>query len=119
MDLLSLPATSMGKIMGDIIRAQSRDIDAGFELYKEIAESNEAGLSPYVYKVYADIIKPRLNEDIGLKKKEIHKHYYEQFHKMLSRATLSDILAQLEAAGLIEQRPDPEDSRSKAVYPTH
>jgi hypothetical protein len=104
---------------GDTIEANQSDIDAGFKLYKTIAASNEAGLSPYVYKVFTDIIKPHLDENIGLKKKEIHRMYYEKFHKMLSRPMLSDILSQLEAAGLVELRQDPEDSRSKLVYPTH
>ena len=34
----------------DTILASQADIDAGFKLYKEIEESNELGLSPYLYK---------------------------------------------------------------------
>jgi hypothetical protein len=104
---------------GDTIEATQADIDAGFLLYKAIAESNEAGLSPYVFEVFTSVIKPHLDENVGLKKKDIHRQYYERFHKMLSRTMLSDILSQLEAAGLIEQRQDPEDLRSKEIYPTH
>jgi hypothetical protein len=103
---------------GNTIEASQHDIDEGFILYDKISESNEAGLSPYIYKIYTDVIKPQLFEEVGLKKKDIQKKYFSIFHKMLSRGMLADILSQLEAAGLIEQRPDPEDTRSKVVYPT-
>jgi hypothetical protein len=101
------------------IMATEADIEAGFELYKRIGQSNELGLSPYIYKVYDKIFKPLLSPHVGVSRKQIQARYYAVFHKMpQGRSLENEIIPQLEAAGLIEQRPDPEDRRSKLIYST-
>ena len=40
------------------IIANERDIEAGLKLYKEIEQSNELGLSPFVYRIYKEVIEP-------------------------------------------------------------
>ena len=40
------------------IVATNEDIEAGFALYKEIAESNELGLSPQLYEIFTAVIRP-------------------------------------------------------------
>lgn len=65
------------------------DIDAGFKLYKEIEQSNELGLSPYIFGIYVDVIAPLLSESYningeGASKEDILKKHYEVKHKMLS-----------------------------------
>lgn len=106
------------KRIGDTIEATKQDIDAAFNLYKQISESNELGLSPYIFKVYRKVIEPLLDPEKGISKKDILGNYHTVFHKTLSPKTLDDILSQLEAAGKLEERPDPDDRRRSLFYPT-
>jgi hypothetical protein len=98
---------------GTIIATQV-DIDAGFALYKEIEESNELGLSPFVHRIYTDVVKPNLNAN-GLTRKELRSKYFGVFHKFLPPKFEDSIIAQIEAAGLIVQEPDPEDKRKMLI----
>lgn len=100
---------------GTII-ANERDIEAGFDLYKEIEESNELGLSPYIYRIYKEVIEPELSSEKGLSRKEIRSKYLSVFHKSLSPKLEESLISQIEAAGLIQQEPDPEDKRKMLVY---
>jgi hypothetical protein len=109
------------KLEGDMtaIVATQSDIDAGFALYKEIEQSNELGLSPYVFNIYQEVVAPLLDPNIGVLREDILKKYYEVRHKTLSPQTLkADIIPQLEAVGLIRQEADKEDRRRMLVYPT-
>ena len=100
------------------IMATNEDIEAGFALYKEIAESNELGLSPQLFEIYVSIIKPLLDPLQGLRKDEIASAYLEHFGRALPWRRLSDeILPSLEAASLIRLEPDPNDRRRNVVYP--
>jgi hypothetical protein len=99
--------------------ATQADIDAGFELYKEIELSNELGLSPHIFRIYRDVILPRLSSHTGITREEIQQQYYEIFHKALSPETLKrEIIPELETVGLIRQDPDPTDKRRLLIYPT-
>ena len=80
----------------DTIIATQSDIDAGFALYKEIEESNELGLSPYIYKIYSEVIKPNLNA-IGLSRKEIRSQYFSVFHKFLAPKFEDSVIEQIES----------------------
>jgi hypothetical protein len=99
------------------IVATDADIDAGFALYKEIEESNELGLSPYIYRIYKQVIQPNLNQD-GLTRKDIRSKYFSVFHKFLHPKFEDAVIAQIEAAGLIQQEPDKEDRRKMLVLPS-
>lgn len=101
---------------GSAIQANIADIDAGFKLYAEIQESNDLGLSPYVYDIYKQAIKPHLSEEIGLSTKEIQKKHYSAFHKALSSKMVSEVLSQLEAANLVDLAKDPDDKRRTLVF---
>jgi hypothetical protein len=109
------------KIEEDTIIATQADIDAGFALYKEIELSNELGLSPYIFRIYTDVIAPLLDYDgvgNGVTREDIIKKHYEVRHKMLSPETLrKDILPQLEVVGLIRQEKD-QETKKMLVYPT-
>lgn len=106
----------------DTIIATQIDIDAGFALYKEIELSNELGLSPYIFKIFVDVIVPLLSYDgiqKGVTRGDIIRKHYEVRHKMLSPETLKrEIIPQLEIVGLIVQEPDPDDKRRLLIYPT-
>jgi hypothetical protein len=110
------------KIGPNTIMANDTDIDAGFALYKEVELSNELGLSPYVFRIYVDVIAPLLAYDgmgDGVTRDDVIKKYYEVRHKMLSPETLrKEILPQLEVVGLIRQEPDQEKKSRILIYPT-
>jgi hypothetical protein len=115
------------KVKPDTIVAKEVDIEAGFALYKEIKQSNELGLSPYIHTIYQEVIQPLLrkllkdsNEEAieGVTREAIIKKHYEVRHKPLSPEMLKSILLQLESVGLIRQEPDPNDRRKMLVYPT-
>jgi hypothetical protein len=105
------------KVSQDTIMANQTDIDAGFELYKGIGQSNEMGLSPYILKIYDDVFMPILNPNRGVSRDEILKQYYKARHKSISPEVLRlEILPQLEAVGLIYQEEG--ERRKMLVYPT-
>jgi hypothetical protein len=110
------------KLSPKTIMATDADIEAGFNLYKEIELSNELGLSPYIFRIYADTIAPLLDYDgvgNGVSREDIIKKHYEVRHKMLSPETLrKEIIPQLEIVGLIRQEPDPDKKSRMLVYPT-
>jgi hypothetical protein len=92
------------KVSEDTIMANEKDIDAGFQMYKGIGQSNEMGLSPYVLKIYDDVFMPILNPNQGVSREDILKQYYKARHKSISPEVLRlEILPQLEAVGLIYQ----------------
>lgn len=115
------------KIKPDTIMATEADIEAGFKLYKKIEFANELGLSPYIYKIYEDVVEPLLRNVLkdsdgepveGKTTQEILKKHYEVRHKTLSPDTLKNILFQLESVGLIRLEQDKTDKRRTVVYPT-
>jgi hypothetical protein len=110
------------KIDSHTIMATIVDIDAGFALYKEVELSNELGLSPYIFRIFVDVIAPLLSYDgigKGVSREEIMRKHYEIRYKTLSPETLKrEIIPQLELVGLILQEPDPDDKRKLLIYPT-
>ena len=115
-----LNAYKREKLSDDTILANETDIEAGFALYSEIESSTELGLSPYLYSIYIDVIKPLLDQDgidKGVSREEVIKKFYQVRYRPLSPQTLKqEILPQLEAVGLIEQKPDPEDKRKMLIH---
>jgi DNA-binding MarR family transcriptional regulator len=102
------------------IVATEEDIKAGLELYKNIESSNEIGLSPYAYEIYDKAIKPILDPNEPITRKDIRQQFYKVFRRTIPEKQESTILSQLEAAGLILQEPDPKDRRRTLIfYPTH
>ena len=89
--------------------------------------ANELGLSPYIYKIYEDVIEPLLRGVLkdsdgeavqGKTNQEILRKHYEVRHKPLSPDVLKNILMQLESVGLIRLEQDTTDRRNTVVYPT-
>jgi len=100
------------------IVATKEDVEAGFYLYSQIAKPNELGLPPQVYEIYEAVIKPLLNNDNPVGRKEIMKAYYDFYGRPLARKKLEEeLLPSLEMAGLITQEPDPNDRRRLLVCP--
>jgi hypothetical protein len=108
------------RIREKTVAATREDIEAGFSLYKEIAESNELGLSPQLYEIYVTVIKPLLDPERALGKDEVASAYLERYGRPLPWRRLDrEILPSLEAATLIRLEPDPLDRRRMVVYPPH
>ncbi|MGB6680705.1 MAG: hypothetical protein WBF08_05190 [Candidatus Bathyarchaeia archaeon] len=100
------------------IIATKDDEEAGFNLYDLIARPNELGISPQVYEIYENIVKPLLDIDEGLTRKKILGTYREHYGRPLGRKKLEEeILPSLETAGLVIEEPDPNDRRRRLVYP--
>jgi len=103
------------------IKANEEDIEAGFQLYRQVSQANERGLSPYIFEIYEKVIKPLIeNNNSGVDRKQVSQEYFKVFHKPISHRTLrEEILPTLESAGLIVEEPDPLDKRRLLItYPT-
>ena len=109
------------QLPNNCIKANNEDIEAGFKLYNSIATPNELGISPRIWEIYEQVMKPlfRVKNPEGLDKKDILKAHKEKFHRPLSYESLrKEIIPTLEGAGLIYQEPDPNDKRRILIYPT-
>jgi len=101
------------------IIADQRDVDAAFDLYESVARSNELGLSPETYRIYAEVILPLTRGGCGVPRKDIIKRFHELYHRPLADDRLRrQILPALESTGLIHQEPNPADKREMLVHPT-
>ena len=73
---------------GDTLYVEQRDIDNAFKLYAEIAECQELGIAPYVFRVFKEVIEPLYQEKnrsqeggvrIGIERREIAQRYLEVY----------------------------------------
>lgn len=114
---------------GSIVANQS-DIDQAFELWEQLAQSQNLGIPPtaihfyktYILPIFYDLVTAHPNVDpynIGISREQLSREYL-----YLEKTTLADtylrkeILPQLEASGLItQQAPEFGDKRSKLIYP--
>ncbi len=62
------------------------------------------------------MIEPELDPVKGLSRKDIRSKYFKVFHKTLPLKFEDSIIQQMEAAGLIQQEPDPDDRRKMLVF---
>jgi hypothetical protein len=101
------------------------DVETGFKLFGEIAESQELGIPPYVYELFKKVIEPLYREinsnnkedPIGLTRKQIIAKHYEVYGQVIQDWFLrQEVLPALESAGLIYQALDPNDRRKMLVY---
>jgi hypothetical protein len=97
------------------IVAVEEDVTEITALYKEIADANELGIAPQVYEIFKEVFAKFPS---GADKKTILREYYAVFHRPLSTKRLEkEVLTSLEASGMIEQEPDPEDKRRVLFIP--
>ncbi|MEM3824354.1 MAG: hypothetical protein QXH87_05410, partial [Candidatus Bathyarchaeia archaeon] len=97
--------------VGDTIIVNDEDVEAGFRLYYGVAEANELGLPPEIFRIFQHL-KPYLEDkENGINRKEFQQWYYNTYHKVIGRDRASDILKILDGSGLIVEQPDPLDKR--------
>ncbi|MEM4713865.1 MAG: hypothetical protein QXQ61_04870 [Candidatus Bathyarchaeia archaeon] len=101
------------KRVNDSIIVEKEDVEAGFQLYYGIAESNEMGLSPEIYNIYQKI-KPHISSE-GIIRNDFQKIYYTIFHKPLGQKRCQEILDILTSCGLLIEDVD-QDKRRKRYY---
>jgi len=102
------------------IYTDEKDVKVAFEIFDKIADSQELGIPPYIFKIYLEVFVPlfREKEEEGLERKEIAKKHFEVYGRPLPDWFLRQIiLPSLETAGLIQQEADPNDKRKLLVYP--
>ena len=116
-----------------IIVANDEDIEGAFKIWDTISESQELGLSPYIYELYYKVILSVWNEknenrsegfeeitgELGLARQDIIQKHYQVYGRFIADWQLrQQIIPMLETAGLITQEPDPNDRRKMLIYPT-
>lgn len=114
---------------GSIVANQS-DIDQAFELWEQLAQSQNLGIPPtaihfyetYILPTFYDLVEANPKTDpykIGVSREQLSLHYLSIEKSTLPETYLrKEILPQLEAGGLIIQKaPEFGDRRSKLIYP--
>ena len=104
-----------------VIMVAKDDVETGIKIWDEISYSQEFNLSPYVFKIYTEVIEPLHKEkQKGLTREEILKKHINLFERPLDKWKLGrEIIPMLEAAGLVTEEDDPEDRRRKLLVPIY
>jgi DNA primase len=112
---------------GNNVYSTTEDIKAGIDLWNEISEGQDYGISPYVLSIYKDIIlsiwhepvkDPIFGERKHIERQEVLDRHYTKFGRPLSSAYLrNQILPQLDSVGLITQERHPENGRRMVIIP--
>jgi len=100
-----------------VIQADTSDLEEVLVMWKEMSESQELNLPPYVLEIYKTVILPLFTPGIiTVLRREVAKKHYEVFGRPLSDEQIrKQILPMLETAGLIIQEPDEEDKRNVVI----
>lgn len=114
---------------GSIVANQS-DIDQAFELWEQLAQSQNLGIPPtaihfyktYILPTFYDLVAAHPNTDpysLGVSREQLSREYLHLEKTTLPETYLrKEILPQLEASGLITQQvPEVGDRRTKLIYP--
>jgi hypothetical protein len=98
------------------ILANGKDVDAAFALYDKVAEANELGLSTESWKVYSEILQPMFANGTCIHKQAVLTRFFQLYGRTLPSERLHRvILPELEAVGLVQQVPNPEDARESLI----
>lgn len=100
----------------ETIIAEQDDVIAGRALYNQISASNEASVSPEVYTLYEECVKPLFvladNLREGVTRKDIQQSYRQHFRKPINYKRLTtEILPMLVDRSILEEFNDPNDKR--------
>lgn len=112
------------------IMANQSDIDQAFELWEQLAQSQNLGIPPtaihfyktYILPTFYDLVAAHPNIDpysLGVSREQLSREYLHLEKSTLPETYLrKEILPQLEASGLIiQQVPEVGDRRTKLIYP--
>lgn len=99
----------------DVVIVNDIDIEAGYDLYSEVADANELGISPVLYEFLEKELKRHIPEE-GVLQTEVPKWWFSRFSEHLSRTRLEEYLSLLSDVGLIEVQKDTTDKRRNRVF---
>jgi|GEM_PF-1381631 hypothetical protein len=104
---------------GKELEVERRDVDEAFELYSEIAESNEHGVSPEVWEIFKMICDVYERKGrMGLTYWDIKEAYFEKFARPLMLNSLrNQIMPTLLDVGLVTDKENPDDRRQRLFSP--
>jgi len=99
------------------IIATDEDVEFGFKLWGRVAESQELGLVPYIYRIFKEVIQPLAEANGGgLTRKDIISKHFGVYGRPLPDWLLRrEILPALESCGLICLEVDPTDKRKTLI----
>jgi hypothetical protein len=101
------------------ILVTKEDIDAAFELWKEVVESRSYAITPYAYEKFIKVFLPAYQE-IGrpIHFEDVNRKHIEVYGVPLRERTFSRELKPLWiSAGLIGEAEDANDRRRRVYYP--
>lgn len=99
---------------GDVWTTKA-DLEAGYNLYSELAPANELGLSPEVFQLYQKKLKPIFEKGLTITRRNLAKAYFELFKVRGSSKRIISIVNLLVETGLAEEVTDPNDRRVKVL----
>ncbi len=114
---------------GQYVFASEEDIKNGVNLWLQVSDGQDYGVSPYVLEIFKEIILPTWQEHKskalgsgfgieGISRAEIQEKHRLKYGRAISPVYLrQQILPQMEGAGLISQEQDPLDKRFSLVTP--
>ena len=111
---------------GENITAKRSDIDSAFELYEPIAITQNLGISPYLYQVFNEVIRPCYMEKAkgdfgvdfrGITYQEVMNYNHKVCKKKLNYTNLrQQVIPELEACGLVEKEYSEVGSRKVLIH---
>lgn len=101
---------------GNVI-TNSSDVDAGFSVWEKVAETQDLGISPYVYNIYNEVFLPLGREKYNsFLRKDVSRKHQEVYGKGINDWKLKiEIIPQLESSGLIIQEQDEKNKRRYVI----
>jgi hypothetical protein len=102
-----------------VIVACEEDVSAAFQIWEQIALSQDLNLPPYVLSLFKEVIVSLYDvKQRGLKRNEILEAHLKVYGRPLDAQLLGrEIIPMLERSGLIVQDQDPDDKRYRLVTP--
>lgn len=92
------------------------DIEDGLELYQTVAESNEKGLPPHIWKLFNDKMVPVMENGNGVSRRVMSRMYFELFNTPLGSKAQKSVISLLTDVGLCIEEKDPFDKRTKMLF---
>jgi hypothetical protein len=96
------------------------DIEAGYDLYSKIGDSNELGLPPEIFQLWNEKISVVLDAGGFLSRREIATLYFNYYKTRIGDKRQKKVVNLLCETGLAVEDNHPQDGRLKVIYsPNH
>jgi len=105
---------------GMTVMTNDKDLENAFSIWDKVSEAQDLGVSPYVFNLYKEIIKPAFVEkgSSGLSRQDIIEKHYKIYGRHLSDWQFrQEILPMMKTSGLIKEEKDPLDGRRLLMFP--